>query len=575
MKARDLDNLDGLLSWRLKKAVGGGRARDWRDVRRRAEGRAGAGQNKAPRWSKRRILIAAAVLLIAIGAAAGASTSIIPWLDEEPKLVPPPEYPICDADDIEAKMYLQRLSGMQSGSKPGLTGSITLVNTGKDECALEGDAKFSLVGKNADSVPWRVELFDEVESTFSPPIQQRPYQGGQTLIGRAYEPVEERSTISLWWENWCGPGAGTDGWDGKPSLRIEIPNGTTLELPVYRLPSCIDSAQPSLLKFSNARPAPPPPGPKLPLRAEIVGVEEGEPFHIQPGKTFHFTIGLTNTGSKAFSFDKCPTYFEMLRLGEGEAGGFAGAGSYVLNCDSAGAIEPGETAIFAMEITAFADAWGGEGELVWTLGPEQIGATTSVDPPTAKARYVIDVEPTEYSPADVYSVFSPEEPEARFPAKAEKAIRSIANRSSQAGPMIDGSRRILLEGLGKKNTAIYAFLTESGKACYLVDYGASCDGGRTQRLPFSWILSWQQGGPVAIAGLVRDGIVKLDILVDGKPTPATVGKNSFYVEISMPGGSKDLGNHRITGFVVTKEDGTREPVSTDEFGCMKGGCVLG
>ncbi len=575
MNTKDWDNLDRLLSERLKKAVGGGKRKSWRDVRRRA------GERKLPRWSKRRILIAAALLLVAIGAAAGATTSIIPWLEKEPETAPPPDYPICRGGDIEAKMYLHRLPAGPPIKRPGVNGTITFVNTGEPDCALKGDPRITLVGANAGSVPLRIKWFDGVESIFSPAAGQNraPWEADQTLIGRVYEPYE-RSFIHLWWENWCGPGADTDGWKGKPSLRIELPNGTRLVLPIYRLPACTDRTKPSILRIDQAISAPPPAIPALPLHAEILEADNEQPFHLQPGKVFHFTVGLTNTGSSTFRFGKCPTYYEGLHLGDRNTGEPVGFGRFVLNCDPRVAIRPGETLKFAMQITPFEDAWGGGmGELVWELGPEKIGARRITDPPTAAAHFVIDAESTGYSPNDRYSIFSPELPEAVFPPSIEKTVSFVASPKTRVGPVVEGSRRILLKEVGSKNSTVYAFLTESGNACYTVNWGASCDGGQKQKAEFAWILSRGQKGPIVISGLIRDGIKGLTFVIDGDAHAAVVGRNAFYLEIASEGEwtRSDLRklDKRITGFVITKEDGSKETITPDELGCMKDGCVLG
>ncbi|MGD0273696.1 MAG: hypothetical protein ABSB96_08210 [Gaiellaceae bacterium] len=259
MKRHETDKLDRLLSSRLKNALGEDGRADWPDVCGRA------GTSRALwRWSRRRVLVVAGVLVLIAGAA-GASTGIIPWLKTEPAQTPPPVYPICAANDVTGALYLHEVPS----SRPGLSGEITLLNKGEANCALQGDPKVSLLDDGVNVANLQVGLFPEVKSVFTPDSKKYSYLASQTLIGRVTEPLEQKSWIYLWWENWCGQNS------GKLDLRLEIPNGTTLELPVTKVPSCVDSAKPSLLSLDQAQGAhlPPAESPPFARRSSQTGRE--------------------------------------------------------------------------------------------------------------------------------------------------------------------------------------------------------------------------------------------------------------------------------------------------------------
>ncbi|MGD0273695.1 MAG: hypothetical protein ABSB96_08205 [Gaiellaceae bacterium] len=204
-----------------------------------------------------------------------------------------------------------------------------------------------------------------------------------------------------------------------------------------------------------------------------------------------------------------------------------------------------------MELAIPKDTWQrGQGTLTWMLEPE------TKNPPTATATITVTGETSDYSPADVYSAFAPGTQEATFPAKIEKDI-GIA--SSQWGPVVPGSKRILMTEPGGTGTAIYAWETESGRVCYLVDYAGTCDGGEAQTSPIAWVGS-DGGGKVSssVGGLVRDGVKAVAVIVDGKPIPAKFASNAFYAEVA-PG-------HKITAIVATMDDGSQKTVAIGPMG---------
>lgn len=345
MKRHKSDNLDRLLSLRLKKAVDDETRADWLEVCERA-GISGT----AWRWTRRRVLLVAGVLVLAVGACAG-STGVIPWRASKPG---PRVLPICKASVVKANMTLRRVSN----AKRSVEGAIILTNTSKSNCALVGQPKVSLLGGGSNAAHSRILM---PANTFSPGRVRKPEN--QTALARADSRPVEYSGVFFSWVNWCGPHYGTVGHAGKLALRLEIPNGSTFVLPLYRFPGCTWPGGWSTLRFDSrgafgaSLVAPDPP-----LRAEILGQKKGERQTIQIGHTFQYRVALTNTSGKSFSFRTCPAYREDLLDSEGVIayGGFyeppivdadlPGGTTYRLNCSSVKVMKPGETVVYAMEL---------------------------------------------------------------------------------------------------------------------------------------------------------------------------------------------------------------------------------
>jgi len=564
MKRQKTDGLDRQLSYRFKQALGDDGRADWLDVRERA----GLGRTLW-RWSQRRVLLVAGVLVLAAGAA-GASTGLIPWLNETPKQTPPPKYPICGANDVGAKIFFQRHK--QDPDIPsGLSGTIILVNKGAGDCALEGQPKVSLVGVGASATKLRIELFPAGEnvvpagvktsdSVFSPDPKRNAlgdFPGtGQTLLGRAYEPVEQTSRIHIWWQNWCGPSSGGDTSHGDLALRLEMANGSIVDLPVRQLPTCNSAAKPSVLRFGQAMAASIPPGAALPLRAQIVTDGTGNPLILKAGTVFHYEVALTNMSDRTFQFGDCPSYTEDASVNNAAPLYW---GAYVLNCRSLKAIDPGETVTFEMKLPVKSEYYGqkiwdgAKGVLDWSLAELE-----TKNPPRAQAAFVIEAEPSDYSPSDVYSAFAPGTKEAAFPPKIESSVKW--SYLMPAGRFVPGSRRILIKGSNWWNGTVYAWATESGEVCYRVaDVVGSCDKGEAQTGPIAWGADYIGNTPgsivvTTVAGLARDGVTKVDVITAGERLHAKLRNNAFFARV--PSGRWPI------AIVATMADGSQKRVPT-------------
>ena len=353
MKREKDDNLDRLLSERLKSAVDHDRAANWLDVRRRGgESEAHVG------WSRRRVVFVAAVLVLAVGACAG-GTGVIPWINQKPaksKYHPPKLAPACTAKDIKAELSLQ-------GATQNLAGPITLTNIGRASCSLVGPPRISFTGSAANVERWKIE---RVPSPVNP--SDSDVQTHRESL-RAFEPGKQ-AVVYLFWGNWCGPGSAAGGFSGAGPTAFELTLGGGSRLIVpdrWGAPTCGDPSQPSFLQVSPFEPVieEPPASTRLPLHATIVGKRtvrhDGSRFLLHRGKVFHYRVALTNTSNRAFRFGSCPSYLEGLAL--------TGSASYLLNCRSVGTIASGETVLFTMEFRVPRNARLGNSGLSWLLAP--------------------------------------------------------------------------------------------------------------------------------------------------------------------------------------------------------------
>jgi len=526
-----------LLSERLNSAFKRPGQADWLDVRERA----GVGRTMW-RWSQRRVLLVAGGLVLAVGAA-GASTGIIPWLGEAAKPVPPTIYPICKASNVQAQLSLRR-----NHNSSGLSGSIALVNNGDKLCALEGQPKVSLVGSGADSARLAVEMFSPVANRPGPADSVfGSAKDGQTLLGRDFRPPSN-STVSFGWQNWCGRDS------TELALRVELPNGSKFTLPVTKLPGCDNSAKPSRIVFGRANGAPPPLGPNFPLRPKILADEDGQPLVLEQGKALHYRVALINTSSNPYSFrDGCPVYQQMASMQRPYDSPHDSAnpayplvdtftvGQYVLNCDSVGVVEPGETVTFAMELPASKDARDAKGELYWLLPAPAPAPWIWTQAPIT----VVGKTPGNYSASDSYRILTPGTREIVLPDMAQDMALSLEGRY---GPIVPGTRKLLL-GKGEPNGPAYGWATESGSACFFTKTEGGCDEGATQIKSAQVGVGWGSASPTVVSGEARDQVKRIDAIVNGKLSPVKLKNNIVYAE--FPNGST------VSEIVLTMDDGSK------------------
>jgi len=181
--------------------------------------------------------------------------------------------------------------------------------------------------------------------------------------------------VSLFWSNWCGPGADpTGGSEGTPPDGIELglADGTSITVPVTQAPRCDSLQDPSLVSVGPYMPTTRrlPESSRLPLRVAIVGsrtvqVKPGlGAIRVHRGELLRYEVAVTNTGRSAFRFapSSCPVYIQELTLSSPQV--------YVLNCRRVRTIAQRATVLFAMQIRVPATARLGVGSLTWQLAPK-------------------------------------------------------------------------------------------------------------------------------------------------------------------------------------------------------------
>ena len=281
-------------------------------------------------------------VLVALAAAAP-----IPWIDRQPVKAPahPPLAPPCHASQLGSRLSLQGATG-------SLVGGVDLTNGGPRACALLGRPAVSFVGATEPvMVLAAAPQTGPDDALLDSPGSLRALAPGKTAL------------VTLWWSNWCGRGADSGGRGGVPptAIRLGLPGGTVVVLPLRGASRCDDPHAPSTIQVGPFQPALRHLGPssRLPLAAAILGPR---PVEVKPGLLLHFVVALTNTGSKPFSFgSRCPVYEESLGRRQDHA--------YVLNCRPAGPIAPHGTLRFAMRLRVPEPSRSGHNVLTWELAP--------------------------------------------------------------------------------------------------------------------------------------------------------------------------------------------------------------
>ena len=289
---------------------------------------------------------------------AASASPVIPWVDQRPvkATAHPPLAPPCSARNLRAHLFLQGATG-------SLVGGVDLTNAGSSSCALVGRPHVSFTGAAAATERWRVRRSarspEPLEVLVDPPGSLRALVPGKS------------AGLTLYWSNWCG--------QGPSGLRIRLPNGSSLVVPLRQAPRCDAPQDPSLLSVAPFTPTARtlPPSSRLPLAAAIVGprpvlVKPGlRAFRVRRGALLSFRVALTNGGKTVFRFARssCPVFVEELWPTAPQP--------YVLNCRPVPPIAPHGTVLFEMRIPVPAGARVGNTLLTWELAPKTYEAPSA------------------------------------------------------------------------------------------------------------------------------------------------------------------------------------------------------
>jgi hypothetical protein len=161
-----------------------------------------------------------------------------------------------------------------------------------------------------------------------------------------------------------------------------------------------------------------------------------------------------------------------------------------------------------------------------------------------------------YSASMEYSVFKTGTPVAEFPTTIERMADVFQPnyraeglpKKTWLGPKVDESKRALLE-IPDVGLEIYGFTTAYGHACIIVEgLGAGCDHGVLETAPVVWTSGAVAAkGPFLIAGLARDDVQNIEVIINHEVLSAVLASNAFCVEIPL----RQL-DHRATLRVTLK-----------------------
>jgi hypothetical protein len=132
------------------------------------------------------------------------------------------------------------------------------------------------------------------------------------------------------------------------------------------------------------------------------------------------------------------------------------------------------------------------------------------------------------------------------------------------GEVLVSQGRFLLSGLGPKHRAIYVFPTTNDhvrfvitglsagcKKAFIVGEPASVSGSVFYFPPTS-------GPPAELAGLTKDGVTGVQVVLDGQPHDAVFGHDAWYYRFP----NNQIPATAATALIVTSSDGSTATVPT-------------
>lgn len=287
----------------------------------------------------------------------------IPWIDARPGLatpIPPPApTPIpagtgpCRASDLKAVFGA---SNALTGGK--LVADITFGNRGQTPCVLQGVPGIRLFDPSGREILLKLSTGPQ-----SAPVLVQP----GTADLQPYSAVPGTASLRIIWPTHDGAGACSPAPSPGTRLEIELPGGGTLDVPVVDLRNrALIAACGGLLNagaFQAVAPSQPPPT----LASPRLQPQLDAPRSIAAGQVLHYKVSLKNISREAIAFGStCPAYLEWaVDVAQTQT---LAKELYVLNCGPiVGAIQPGQTVTFAMDLTVPAAAKPGSYMLYWHL----------------------------------------------------------------------------------------------------------------------------------------------------------------------------------------------------------------
>jgi hypothetical protein len=149
------------------------------------------------------------------------------------------------------------------------------------------------------------------------------------------------------------------------------------------------------------------------------------------------------------------------------------------------------------------------------------------------------------------------------PQAVVAAVTRMA-KTVHVGTVIVKQGRLLLSNLGPKHHSIYVFPTRKGQVCFditrlaggckpafVVGEPTSIDGGDLHFPATS-------GPPAELAGLTKDGVTRVQVVVNGTAQDAIFGHDAWYYRFP----NNQIPATAATKLIVTLSDGSTKTVPT-------------
>jgi hypothetical protein len=127
-----------------------------------------------------------------------------------------------------------------------------------------------------------------------------------------------------------------------------------------------------------------------------------------------------------------------------------------------------------------------------------------------------------------------------------------------------GQGRLLLAGLGPKHRAIYVFPTTNEQVCFVITgLSAGCKKafivGEPASISGSVLYFPPTSGPPAeLAGLTKDGVTRVQVVLDGTPQDVILGHDAWYYRFP----NNEIPATAATALTVARSDESTATVPT-------------
>jgi hypothetical protein len=132
------------------------------------------------------------------------------------------------------------------------------------------------------------------------------------------------------------------------------------------------------------------------------------------------------------------------------------------------------------------------------------------------------------------------------------------------GEVLVAGGRLLLSGLGPEQRAIYVFPTANEHVCFVITgLSAGCKKAFVVGEPASiggsvFYFPPTSGPPAELAGLTKDGVLRVQVVLDGTPYDAIFGRDAWYYRFP----TNEIEATAATALIVTRSDGSTATVPT-------------